>query len=107
MSFPSLDQARISVIGLGYVGLPLALGLARHFRVLGFDIDRTRIGELEKGVDRTGETRPEKIKNSNLGLTDDGEKIAGSDIYIVTVPTPVDADNKPDLGALTDACRIV
>ncbi len=107
MSFPLLDQARISVIGLGYVGLPLALGLARHFRVLGFDIDRARIGELEKGIDRTGETRPEKIKGSNLGLTDDGQKIAGSDIYIVTVPTPVDSDNKPDLGALTNACRIV
>ncbi len=107
MSFPPLRQAGISVIGLGYVGLPLALGLARHFRVLGFDVDRARIKELEKGVDRTGETRPEKIKESSLELTDDGEKIAGSDIYIVTVPTPVDSDNKPDLGALTNACRIV
>ncbi len=107
MSFPPLRQAGISVIGLGYVGLPLALGLARHFRVLGFDVDRARIEELEKGFDRTGETRPEKIKESNLELTDDGEKIAGSDIYIVTVPTPVDSDNKPDLGALINACRIV
>jgi UDP-N-acetyl-D-galactosamine dehydrogenase len=107
MAFPSLDQARISVIGLGYVGLPLALGLARHFRVLGFDVDRTRIEELERGIDRTGETKAEKIKSFNLGLTADEEKIAGSDIFIVTVPTPVDAYNKPDLGALIDACRIV
>ncbi len=107
MPFPSLDQAEISVIGLGYVGLPLALGLARHFRVMGFDIDRTRIDELERGIERTGETQAEKIKGSNLGLTADEEKIAGSDIFIVTVPTPVDSDNKPDLGALIDACRIV
>ncbi len=101
------DLPRIAVIGLGYVGLPLAVGLARHYPVTGFDIDVERIAELKSGRDRTGEIEPGRLRASTLALAGDIEAIRGFDIYIVTVPTPVTADNQPDLGAVRAASRTV
>ncbi len=98
---------RIVVIGLGYVGLPLAVALARHFETTGFDIDEGRIEELRGGHDRTGEIHGKDLANSSLKLTDRPEDCAGSDVYIVTVPTPVDSDQRPDLTALLSATRAV
>jgi len=98
---------RLSVIGLGYVGLPLATALARHFAVTGFDIDPDRVAELAAGRDRTGEVGPETLRASTLKLSAEADAIRGSDVFIVTVPTPVDKANQPDLGPLLAACRTV
>ncbi len=98
---------RIVVLGLGYVGLPLAVALARSFETIGLDIDRRRIAELKTGKDRTREVEPEVLAASTLRLTADPEDARGADIYIVTVPTPVDAARRPDLGAVMAASRTV
>ncbi len=98
---------RIAVIGLGYVGLPLAVAMARHFPVIGFDADAERIRELRSGRDRTAEVAPESLDVSPLTVTGEPKDLAGADIYIVATPTPVDADDRPDLSALKSACRTV
>lgn len=101
------QKPAICVIGLGYVGLPLAVALARHFDVIGFDIGKSRITELKMGYDRTNEIEPERLKVSTLRLTDNAADMKGSDIFIVTVPTPVDDRNEPDLSPVISACRTV
>jgi UDP-N-acetyl-D-galactosamine dehydrogenase len=98
---------RIVVIGLGYVGLPLAVALARRFETVGFDIDEGRIAELRRGEDRTNEVDPDALRESSLKLTADASECAGADVYIVTVPTPVDRANRPDLTAVMAATRMV
>ncbi|MEA3039830.1 MAG: UDP-N-acetyl-D-glucosamine/UDP-N-acetyl-D-galactosamine dehydrogenase [Sphingomonadales bacterium] len=98
---------RIVVVGLGYVGLPLAVALARRFAVTGLDVDRRRVEELERGIDRTREVDEEALRASGLALTSRAEDCRGADLYIVTVPTPVDADNRPDLRPLEAATRSV
>ena len=98
---------RIVVIGLGYVGLPLAVALARKFETIGFDIDLERIGELQEGRDRTREVDRPKLLETSLKLTAAKQDCAGADVYIVTVPTPVDSANRPDLGAVLSATRMV
>lgn len=95
---------KIAVVGLGYVGLPLALVLSRHYSVVGFDISAQRISGLKAFEDRSGEIEPATLRATTMSFTDHIDKIAGSDIFIVTVPTPVDADNMPDLGAMIAAC---
>ncbi|MFM7344656.1 MAG: nucleotide sugar dehydrogenase [Tagaea sp.] len=100
-------EARVAIVGLGYVGLPLAVALAKHVPTLGFDIDASRVAELARGHDRTGEVEPERLKASGLKASSNAADIAGYDVYIVTVPTPVDAANRPDLGAVLSACRTV
>ena len=97
----------IVVVGLGYVGLPLAVALAKRFTVLGFDIDTGRIDELRRGEDRTREVDAERLRDTSLKLSADPADIVGHDLYIVTVPTPVDAANKPDLGPVRSASRSV
>ena len=101
------SRPNIAVIGLGYVGLPLAVALARHFPVVGFDIDPQRIDELKRGHDRTHEVDGDVLAGSSLRLTADAQECGGSDVFIVTVPTPVDADNQPDLAYLLAATRTV
>ncbi len=98
---PSSEQ--IVVVGLGYVGLPLAVALARSYHVVGLDIDERRVDELKLGIDRTREVESEALAASPLRLTSRSAEAAGADIYIVTVPTPVDAGNRPDLGPLLAA----
>jgi UDP-N-acetyl-D-galactosamine dehydrogenase len=102
-----LQAASLAVIGLGYVGLPLALALAKHFPVLGFDIDRGRVDELRTGIDRTKEADAEALRSSSLRLSADPADLPGHAVYIVTVPTPVDAQNQPDLGPVRSASRTV
>ena len=84
-------QLRIVVVGLGYVGLPLAVALARKFDTIGFDIDAERISELQKGFDRTQEVDEAALSEAKLELAMDPGRCNGADIYIVTVPTPLDA----------------
>lgn len=98
---------KIVVIGLGYVGLPLAVALANRFDVVGIDSDRQRIDELRAGNDRTREIERRTLEQSRLVLSVDPQAGRGADLYIVTVPTPVDASNRPDLGALEAATRTV
>jgi len=99
------DPQRIVVIGLGYVGLPLAVALARKFAVTGFDVDQARIAELERGHDRTREVDSAELEAATLSLTAAANDCAGADFYIVTVPTPVDENKVPDLGAVLAATR--
>jgi hypothetical protein len=100
-------MTRIVVIGLGYVGLPLAVALARKFDVIGFDIHVHRIAELRQFQDRTGEVATPELKESSLRVTSDPSDCAGADVYIVTVPTPVDARKRPDLGAVLSATEML
>jgi len=99
------DPQRIVVIGLGYVGLPLAVALARKFAVTGLDVDQARIAELERGHDRTREVDSAELEAATLSLTAAANDCAGADFYIVTVPTPVDENKVPDLGAVLAATR--
>lgn len=101
------DRPRIVVVGLGYVGLPLAIALADHFPTTGFDIDAGRIAELIAGKDRTREVTSDRLLASPLRLTSAMDDVSGHDIYIVTVPTPVDGANRPDLGPVLAATRTV
>src|SRR4030067_3695217 len=104
---PNFEDVRIGVMGLGYVGLPLAVYLARHFPVLGFDIDGGRVAELSRGLDRTREvTEEEFAKAANIAFAADVESLKDANFYIVTVPTPVDQGKRPDLSALIAASRI-
>ncbi|MGF1549933.1 MAG: nucleotide sugar dehydrogenase [Sphingomonadaceae bacterium] len=103
----SITDESIAVIGLGYVGLPLAVALARHFDVLGFDIDAGRIDELRAGRDRTREIESERLASSPLVLTGEEEECADRSVYIVTVPTPVDDACEPDLEPLLAATESV
>ncbi|HIJ63167.1 MAG TPA: nucleotide sugar dehydrogenase [Rhodospirillaceae bacterium] len=102
-----MSHPRIAVIGLGYVGLPLAVAVARYFPTVGFDIDPGRIAELRRGEDRTGEVPAADLRQSALELSAEAEAMRGAEVFIVTVPTPVTADNQPDLGPLMAACRTV
>ncbi|HEY6630281.1 MAG TPA: nucleotide sugar dehydrogenase [Rhizobiaceae bacterium] len=103
-----LDDKTIAVIGLGYVGLPLALEFARTRPVVGFDISRERIDELLAGRDATLEADPEDLQQAtSLELTDDPEALRGCGIFIVTVPTPIDKANRPDLKPLVRATETV
>jgi UDP-N-acetyl-D-galactosamine dehydrogenase len=99
---------RIVIVGLGYVGLPLAVALAkahRGTRFVGFDISEERIAELQAGHDRTLEVAAADLAQPNLDFTTGDEACGGADIVIVTVPTPVDEANRPDLGPLLSASR--
>jgi len=99
---------KIAVIGLGYVGLPLAVGLARRFSgVVGFDVKRKRVEALARGVDITGETLPEDLKDSTLELSCDPAALRDVTFFIVAVPTPVDESHGPDLTPVLSASRTV
>ena len=105
---PVLADVRIGVIGLGYVGLPLAVYLARHFPVLGFDIDKERVGELIGGIDRTNEVTEEEFAHAaQIAYSADVASLKDANFYIVTVPTPVDQAKRPDLSALVAASHVV
>ena len=95
------------MIGLGYVGLPLAVALSRHFDTVGLDIDHARVAELKKGFDRTGEVDSAVLSEAPLSVTSEPEMCRNRDVYIVTVPTPVDQANRPDLGPVESATRTV
>ncbi len=99
------EDRSIAFIGLGYVGLPLAVALANHYRLTGYDINAERIAEIKSGKDRTREVETERLCGTPARFTHDDAQIAGHDVYIVTVPTPVDAHNVPDLGAVLHASR--
>jgi UDP-N-acetyl-D-glucosamine/UDP-N-acetyl-D-galactosamine dehydrogenase len=101
-------KRRIAVIGLGYVGLPVAVGFARSgVPVIGFDIDRKRVEELRAGCDRTREVDEAALGQPMLRYESDPASLADADFYIVTVPTPIDSAQRPDLGAMLTASATV
>ena len=107
-SMPDLAQTRIAIIGLGYVGLPLAVEFGKHRPVLGFDINTARIQELSGGQDSTLEVEPEELaKAAHLQFSHDAQDLASCGVFIVTVPTPIDAANRPDLTPLIKASETV
>lgn len=99
---------RIAVIGLGYVGLPVAVAFARAgASVIGYDVDKRRIAELKSGTDRTLEVEAAELNFPTLSFSDDPNSLRQADFYIVTVPTPIDLARQPDLGAMLAASRDV
>lgn len=105
---PMNPAHHIAIVGLGYVGLPLSLAFAAKYRVTGYDIDVKRVEELQHGFDRTHEVAPEILADqSNLTLSHQLAAIAGCNIYIVTVPTPLTAQKEPDLHYLIQASQQV
>jgi UDP-N-acetyl-D-galactosamine dehydrogenase len=102
------SDEKIAVVGLGYVGLPVALAFARHFPdTVGFDIDHRKVNELRDGKDRTGEIDPAQLLQSTLRLSSDAAALEGRSFFVVAVPTPVDADRRPDLRAIIKASETV
>ena len=94
----NLKKIKISIIGLGYVGLPLAISFAKKFDVIGFDTNKIRINKLKKGIDDTLEVSKTKLfETKNLKFTHDINQLKDTNCYIITVPTPIDKFKKPDL----------
>jgi len=99
---------RLGILGLGYVGLPLAAAFGRHFDTVGFDIDPDRIAELARGHDRTREVPDAELAAAGrLRLSASPEDLRDCNVYIVTVPTPIDEAQRPDLTPLLSACRLL
>jgi UDP-N-acetyl-D-galactosamine dehydrogenase len=100
-------KAPIAIVGLGYVGLPLAVAFAEHFDVIGFDINAERIAQLESGVDRTLEVDNARLQSASMELTSDPAALGRAGIIIVAVPTPIDKNRRPDLTPVTGASTLV
>ncbi len=98
---------KITIIGLGYVGLPLAIEFAKKFSVIGFDISEKRVSELKKGIDSNGEFTNNEILNKKINFTFLENDLIDSGFFIITVPTPLKNNNKPDLGPLKRASILV
>lgn len=103
----SQNNLSIGIVGLGYVGLPLAVTLARNFLIIGYDLDQKRVEELNQGYDRTLEVESRDLKSTSFVATHNPHDLLNVDIFIVTVPTPVDAHLKPDLTAIKSSCTTI
>lgn len=102
-----LEHSHVAVIGLGYVGMPLALALAKYGQVTGFDINKTRVEGLKNGLDSNHEIPPEVLQKTSCVFTDQESDIKTANIFIVTVPTPIDEQTNPDLTAVKNASKMV
>lgn len=102
-----MHTRKIAVIGLGYVGLPVAVAFGKHAKTIGFDVNETRLIELRQGIDRTNEVSTENLALSNLVFTSDIKILAEADFYIVAVPTPIDDAHQPDLTPVERASNTV
>lgn len=108
MAFTLSPDTRIAVIGLGYVGLPLAVEFGKRYPTIGYDVQSRRIAELKAGSDSTLEVTPDQLAGAGrLQFTDQLDAIAECTVFVVTVPTPIDADKRPDLGPLERASQAV
>ena len=97
----------MAVIGLGYVGMPIAVAFARKINVIGFDVNGKKIELYKKGIDPTLEVGDDSIKASYVEFTDDEQKLKEAMFYIIAVPTPINADHTPDLFPVEEASRIL
>jgi len=100
-------EKKLAVIGLGYVGLPIALELAKKMKVIGFDIKSDRVSLMKKGIDPSHEIPSEAFNGCDITFTTDPVDLAAASFYIVAVPTPIDDHKQPDLGPLLSACETV
>ena len=108
-AFPlTLANARVGVVGLGYVGLPVAVAFGQKFPTVGIDIKPARIANLKAGHDETKEATPAELAAATqLSFTSDWADVAGCNVFIVTVPTPLNGHNHPDLGPLKSATKAI
>ena len=115
---PSLNNCKIAIIGLGYVGLPVAIEFSKrneslidksvlNRKIIGFDIKKSRIDELKMGIDKTNEVTEEELNKTNIQFTSDKESLEEANVFIVTVPTPIDWNKIPDLTLLEKACKTI
>ncbi len=104
---PDAASCRVAVIGLGYVGLPLVLGFAKGSRAIGLDISQSKIDELRRGIDFTGEVHTDELKAADAYFTTDPYALREADVVIVCVPTPVNSHYRPDYGPLLAASRTI
>lgn len=102
-----MDGTEIVVVGLGYVGLPLANSLSKKFKLIGFDISKEKVELFRKGIDVTGEIGDDELKKTTIQFTSDEKDIKGKDIFIIAVPTPIQKNNLPDLSPLRSASQLV
>ena len=103
-----LDDIKLSIIGLGYVGLPLALEFGKLRKVIGFDTNKNRVNELKNFEDSGGEFSKDEIKSSvNLEFTNEIKSVEVCNTYIISVPTPINKNNQPDLKILLKATKMV
>ena len=103
-----LENVKIGIVGLGYVGLPLAIEFGKKFETIGYDINKIRIGELKSGNDKTNECSPAEIKASeHLVISQKIESLNTCNIFIVTVPTPINNYKQPDLDPLIHASAAI
>ena len=98
---------RISIIGMGYIGLPLAIEFSKYYEVTGYDTDKKKIKNLINNIDKTKETKEKLLKNSRINFTSNSTALMNSNIYIVTVPTPLYKNKKPNLTPLKKACLTI
>ena len=102
-----LENKRIAVIGLGYVGLPLFVELSKKFETIGFDLSKKRIKELQNAKDSTNEVNSKDLSNLKDFFTENTNKLKDRNVYIVTVPTPIKKNKEPDLAPLQKACNTI
>lgn len=102
-----MNRRKIAIIGLGYVGLPLAVAFAKKYEVIGFDASTDRTKELTYGRDRNAEVTEQELVNSNIDFSSDTSVLDKADVFIVAVPTPIHADNRPDLSNLYSASELI
>ena len=99
-------KEKLALVGLGYVGMPIAVEFAKHIRVIGFDINKKRVDEYKNGIDATNEVG-DAIKDTTVEFTADPSKLKEAKFIIVAVPTPVNEDNTPDLRPVEGASRTI
>ena len=102
-----MENRTIGIIGLGYVGMPLAISFAKHYKVIGFDLDTKKIESYKNYIDPTNEIGSEGLKNTNVYFTSDPNDLSQVDFYIVTVPTPIKQDKTPDLFPIEEATKTI
>jgi len=103
-----MQSIKICVVGLGYVGLPLAIEFSKKFPVIGYDINKTRINGLNEGIDFTNEVSSSELKKAkNITFTSEANSLKDCNFFIITVPTPITKSKKPDLSPLLSASNLV
>jgi len=98
---------KIAVIGLGYVGLPVAVAFGKKGKVIGFDINELRLAELREGLDSTLEVKPKELKNADIDYTSNPDDLSLANFHIIAVPTPIYKNNEPNLSSLLNASRTI
>ncbi|NQV91823.1 nucleotide sugar dehydrogenase, partial [Candidatus Woesearchaeota archaeon] len=103
----NMEPQKICLVGLGYVGLPLAVALNKHFSVVGFDVNEKRINELQQGIDDSNEVSNEELNHSSIHFTTNPTEMNNCNFIIVCVPTPIDLHKKPDLSYLELSSELI